>query len=234
MRPRSTTSRLGTAGEASTDLPFDWRAACAHLSAADPRLAELIERVGTARLQLHGAGSPFESLARSIVHQQLSGKAASTIHGRLADLFPDRRVRPELLLTHEDERLRGAGLSRSKIAALRDLAARTLDGTVPRADELGSMTDDEVVERLIRVRGIGRWTVEMLLIFGLGRPDVLPVQDLGVRHGFKLTYRKRSMPSAEQLIRRGQRWRPFRTVASWYMWRAVELARREQVTPSER
>jgi len=229
--PSRTTTRIDPGGVAPTVLPFDWGAACAHLSAADPKLGELIERVGAARLELHRTQSPFESLVRSIVYQQLSGKAAATIHGRLAELFPDRRVRPELLLTHADERLRAAGLSRGKVAALRDLATRTLDGTVPRRDELGSMADDEIVERLVRVRGIGRWTVEMLLIFGLGRPDVLPVHDLGVRHGFKLTYRKRSMPTAEELTRRGERWRPFRTVASWYMWRAVELARRPRAAP---
>jgi 3-methyladenine DNA glycosylase/8-oxoguanine DNA glycosylase len=214
-------------------LPFDWRAACAHVSAADAKLAELIERVGTVCLELHVTASPFESLVRSIVYQQLSGKAASTIHGRLAALFPGARVRPQPLLDHADETLRAVGISRGKIAALRDLAARTLDGTVPRTDELDSMTDDEIVERLVRVRGVGRWTAEMLLIFGLGRPDVLPVHDYGVRHGFKLTYRKRSMPTAEQLMRRGERWRPFRTVASWYMWRAVDLARRPKDPPSD-
>lgn len=203
------------------------------MSAADAKLAELIERVGTVRLELHGTASPFESLVRSIVYQQLSGKAASTIHGRLAALFQGGRVQPEPLLDHADDTLRTAGISRGKIAALRDLAARTLDGTVPRADELDSMTDDEIVERLVRVRGVGRWTAEMLLIFGLGRPDVLPVHDYGVRHGFKLTYRKRSMPTPEQLTRRGERWRPFRTVASWYMWRAVELARRPKDAPSD-
>lgn len=211
-------------------LPFDWRSACAHVSAADAQLGELIERVGAARLEIQRAASPFESLVRSIVYQQLSGKAASTIHGRLIALFPAGRIQPEPLLAHADDALRAAGLSRGKIAALRDLAARTLDGTVPKAEELAAMADDEIVERLVRVRGIGRWSAQMLLIFGLGRPDVLPAHDYGVRQGFKLTYRKRTMPSPAQVARQGERWRPFRTVASWYMWRAVELARRAEPT----
>jgi 3-methyladenine DNA glycosylase/8-oxoguanine DNA glycosylase len=223
------TGRIHRASNGERTLPFDWHAACAHVSAADTKLAELIERVGAVRLEIQRAASPFESLVRSIVYQQLSGKAASTIHGRLAALFPAGRVQPEPLLAHADDALRAAGLSRGKIAALRDLAVRTLDGTVPRAEELDAMADDEIVERLVRVRGVGRWTAEMLLIFGLGRPDVLPVHDYGVRQGFKLTYRKRTMPTAAQLARQGERWRPFRTVASWYMWRAVELARRAEL-----
>lgn len=231
--PLRKTTRIDRSAGAGTGLAFDWGAACAHVSSADTKLAELIERVGQARPELQRKASPFESLVRAIVYQQLSGKAASTIHGRLAALFPDGRVRPEPLLCHADELLRTAGLSRGKIAALRDLAARTLDGTVPREDELGSMADEEIVERLVRVRGVGRWTAEMLLIFGLGRPDVLPVNDYGVRHGFKLTYRKRSMPTPAQLTRQGERWRPFRTVASWYMWRAVELSRQSRGAPGK-
>jgi 3-methyladenine DNA glycosylase/8-oxoguanine DNA glycosylase len=207
-------------------LGFDWSAAVAHLAGVDERLAGLIDRVGPVRLELDAFQSTFEALARSIVFQQLTARSAGTIHGRLKALFPAGRVKPEALLTHSDEALRAVGLSRGKIAALRDLSARTLDGTIPEAVELHAMADEVIVERLIVVRGIGRWTAEMLLIFGLGRPDVLPVDDYGVRYGFMLTYRKRAMPTPKEVTRRAERWRPFRTVASWYMWRAVDLFRR--------
>jgi 3-methyladenine DNA glycosylase/8-oxoguanine DNA glycosylase len=213
-------------------LGFDWGAAVEHLASVDPRLAVLIARVGPARLELSEFASTFEALARSIVFQQLTGKAAATIHGRLAALFPAARVMPEPLLAQPDGSLRAVGLSRGKIAALRDLATRTLEGTVPEQSELYSMSDETIVERLTAVRGVGRWTAEMLLVFVLGRPDVLPMQDYGVRLGFKLTYGKRAMPTPVELARRGQRWRPFRTAASWYMWRAVDLARRaDEATP---
>jgi len=216
----------------SRGLVFYWAAAVDHLASIDPRLAVLIARVGPARLELHEFPSTFEALARSIVFQQLTGKAAATIHGRLTGLFPAARVTPEPLLAQPDHYLRAVGLSRGKIAALRDLATRTLDGTVPEQSQLHSMSDEAIVERLTAVRGIGRWTVEMLLMFALGRPDVLPAQDYGVRLGFKLTYRKRAMPTPTELARRGERWRPFRTAASWYMWRAVDLARRaDEETP---
>jgi O-6-methylguanine DNA methyltransferase len=213
-------------------LGFDADAAAAHLSERDPRLARVIAEVGPPRLRLAATQSTFEALAESIVYQQLTGKAAGTIHGRLRALFPRQRVRPEPLLAHRDEVLRGAGLSRGKILALRDLAARTLDGTVPPVRALHALDDDAIVERLVKVRGIGRWTVEMLLIFRLGRPDVLPVGDYGVRHGFQLAYGKRKMPTPAQLARVGEKWRPFRTVASWYLWRAVDLSR--QKAPSGR
>jgi 3-methyladenine DNA glycosylase/8-oxoguanine DNA glycosylase len=135
-------------------------------------------------------------------------------------------VTPTALLRLDDDALRAAGLSRAKVLALRDLASRTLDGTVPQIDELHSLSDDAIIERLVRVRGIGPWTVQMLLIFRLGRPDVLPVHDYGVRHGFKLAYGKRMLPTPRELARWGERWRPFRTAASWYLWRAVDLAKK--------
>jgi 3-methyladenine DNA glycosylase/8-oxoguanine DNA glycosylase len=206
-------------------LRFDPKAAIAHLSARDPRLGELIERVGPLALVVEDARTTFEALSRSIVYQQLHGKAAATIHGRLAALFPGGRMRPEALLALEEDALRGAGISRNKMLALRDLAKRAIDGTVPHVRRLHTMSDEDIVERLVEVRGIGRWTVEMLLIFRLGRPDVLPVDDYGVRDGFRLTYRKRSMPTPKALARHGEKWRPFRSVASWYLWRAVDLAR---------
>jgi methylated-DNA-[protein]-cysteine S-methyltransferase len=212
------------------ELAFDPGDAAAHLTARDARLARIIAKVGPPRIRLADTQSTFEALAESIVYQQLTGKAAATIHGRLCALFPRRRVRPEPLLAHRDDALRAAGLSRSKVLALRDLAAKTLDGTVPPIAELRAMDDDAIVERLVQVRGIGRWTVEMLLIFRLGRLDVLPVGDYGVRHGFKLAYGKRAMPTPKELERHGEKWRPFRTVASWYLWRAVDLARKKEPT----
>jgi methylated-DNA-[protein]-cysteine S-methyltransferase len=215
---------------AEPPLAFDAAAAAAHLTKSDARLARIIAEVGPPRIRLAATQSTFEALAESIVYQQLTGKAAATIHGRLRALFPRKRVRPAPLLAHGDEALRGAGLSRGKVLALRDLAARTLDGTVPPVGALRTLDDDAIVERLVKVRGIGRWTVEMLLIFRLGRPDVLPVGDYGVRHGFQLVYGKRKMPTPKELERFGEKWRPFRTVASWYLWRAVDLHRRKAPT----
>jgi len=214
--------------DAQTRLPFDAAAAVEHLTARDRRLARVIEKTGPLRLRLARTQSTFEALAESIVYQQLTGKAAATIHGRLCALFPRKRVRPETLLDLRDPALRGAGLSRGKILALRDLADKTLDGTVPRVRELHALSDDDIVERLVRVRGIGRWTVEMLLIFRLGRPDVLPLGDYGVRHGFQLAYGKRALPTPGELAAQGEKWRPFRTAASWYLWRAVDLARKKK------
>jgi 3-methyladenine DNA glycosylase/8-oxoguanine DNA glycosylase len=211
-------------------LGFDANAAAAHLAKRDARLARIIAQVGPPRIRLAATQSTFEALAESIVYQQLHGKAAATIHGRLCALFPRGRVRPEPLLAHSDEALRGAGLSRGKMLALRDLAARTLDGTVPPVRALHALDDDAIVERLVAVRGIGRWTAEMLLIFRLGRPDVLPVGDYGVRYGFQLTYGKRRMPTPKELQRFGETWRPYRTVASWYLWRAVDLSRQKAPT----
>jgi 3-methyladenine DNA glycosylase/8-oxoguanine DNA glycosylase len=214
-----------TSGAAAHGLAFDPAEAADHVARRDAKLARIIERTGPMCLEVAGAQSTFEALAESIVYQQLSGKAAATIHGRLCGLFPRKRLRPDRVADAGDRELRGAGLSRAKVLALRDLAARTLDGTVPTIERLSAMSDDEIVERLIEVRGIGRWTVEMLLIFRLGRPDVLPVHDYGVRHGFQLAYAKREMPTSRELAGLGEKWRPFRTAASWYLWRAVDLER---------
>jgi len=204
---------------------FDAEGAARHLAARDMRLGELIRRVGPCRLRQKAAQSTFEALAESIIYQQLTGKAAGTIHARVQALFIGSRFAPETLLAIDDAALRGAGVSRGKIIALRDLAARTLDGTVPPIAHLSTMADEAIINRLVTVRGIGRWTAEMLLIFRLGRPDVLPVGDLGVRQGFKLAYRKRTMPTSSDLARFGEAWRPYRTAASWYLWRAVDLLR---------
>lgn len=208
---------------ASTEFPYDVERALAALTAADESLAELIERVGPYHLELRPLPSPFQALMRSIVYQQLSGKAAATIYRRVLELFPDDgRPHPRHIIEVPDEDLRGAGLSRTKVKAVKDLADKTLGGIVPEREALHALSDEEIIERLTAVYGVGRWTVEMLLIFYLGRPDVLPVTDLGVRKGFKLTYGLEELPSPSALREYGQNWEPYRSVASWYLWRAVD------------
>jgi methylated-DNA-[protein]-cysteine S-methyltransferase len=205
-------------------LPFNPEEAVLHLRERDARLARLMERVGPFRLRLATMQTPFEALAESIVYQQLTGRAAATILSRVVALFrPKRFPRPADLVAAPDTLLRSAGLSRGKIAALKDLADKTETGIVPRLVELRDMPEDEIVERLTAVRGIGRWTVEMLLIFRLGRPDVLPATDYGVRKGFARAFGRRELPTPKALLAHGERWRPFRTVASWYLWRVLEL-----------
>jgi 3-methyladenine DNA glycosylase/8-oxoguanine DNA glycosylase len=200
-------------------------AAVAYLSARDMKLAQWIERVGPCRMELRVEHSLFFSLLRAIVYQQLAGKAAAAILARVVALFPGHpHVLPEDITDAPDALLRSAGLSRNKMAAIRDLAAKTLDGTVPTLAQTRRMTDQEIIDRLVTIRGIGVWTAEMLLIFRLGRPDVLPVDDYGVRKGFKMVFGKRILPNKRQLLRRGELWRPYRSVASWYLWRAAEAA----------
>lgn len=201
---------------------FDTRQAVRHLRRTDSRLAALIARIGPLRMNLRPAVSPFEALLRAITYQQLSGKAAATIHGRLLDLFPEGLV-PESLLALPESALRGVGLSHNKLLAVRDLATKTLDGSVPDFTVMDALTDDEIIERLTVVRGIGRWSVEMLLMFTLGRPDVLPVDDLGIRKGFQLVYGMKRLPAAVTLRRAARLWKPFRSAASWYLWQALDL-----------
>ena len=199
------------------------------LRASDPRMAALIAR--SRRYEIAPAVSirPFDALAESIAYQQLNGKAAASIWNRVRALYPKRkRLDPTKVLATPDETLRAAGLSRAKIAAIKDLAAKTLDGTVPSSRALLRMSDDEIVARLTTVRGIGRWTVEMLLLFDLGRPDVWPVDDYGVRKGFAKTFGKRKLPTPKQLMKHGEKWRPYRSVAAWYFWRAVDESRKLQ------
>jgi DNA-3-methyladenine glycosylase II len=194
-----------------------------HLSASHPRMAELIARARRYEVKADGVVRPFDALAESIAYQQLSGKAAATIWGRVRALYGKRKwLDPKQVLATPDETLRGAGLSRSKVAALKDLAAKTLDGTVPSARQLAQMSDEEIIERLTAVRGIGRWTVEMLLLFDLGRLDVWPVGDYGVQKGFAKTFGKRKLPKSKQLMKLGEKWRPYRSVAAWYFWRALD------------
>jgi len=194
-----------------------------HLAATDPRMAALIARSLRYNVKPPASIRPFAALAESIAYQQLSGKAAATIFGRVRALYPRRKyLDPEKILTTPDETFRAAGLSRNKIAALKDLAAKTLDGTVPSGRALARMSDEEIIARLITVRGIGRWTVEMLLLFDLARPDIWPVHDYGVRKGFAKTFGRRKLPTPKQLMKFGERWRPYRSIAAWYFWRALD------------
>ncbi|HNR22384.1 MAG TPA: DNA-3-methyladenine glycosylase 2 family protein [Steroidobacteraceae bacterium] len=197
-----------------------------HFAARDPVMAALIRAAGPYRLAPEGARSPFESLARAITHQQLNGIAAERILGRFVALcgsgaFPE----PGDVLARPDHELRAVGLSFAKIASLKDLAAKTGNGIVPHGAALATLSDAQIIDRLTQVRGIGRWTVEMLLIFQLGRPDVLPVDDFGVRNGFRLAYGLRGMPTPRALAAFGERWAPHRTAAAWYLWRAVDIAK---------
>ncbi|HZF27168.1 MAG TPA: methylated-DNA--[protein]-cysteine S-methyltransferase [Steroidobacteraceae bacterium] len=204
---------------------YDPDVALMQLRDADPTLARLIDTVGPFRMQLDRTPSIFTALAEAIVYQQLNGRAAATIYARVCALFPRAHEgpSPEQILRTSDARLRGAGLSRSKLLSLRDLARKAVEGRIPTLAAVHRMDDEAIIERLTEVRGIGRWTVEMLLIFRLGRPDVLPVDDYGVRKGFAIAFRKRKPPEPKALQKYGARWRPYRTVASWYLWRATDL-----------
>jgi 3-methyladenine DNA glycosylase/8-oxoguanine DNA glycosylase len=215
---------------------LDHTAAIARLSSVDRKLARIIAKAGPCALQPENTQDIFEALLESIIYQQLNGKVAAIITERVKGLFPDntRRIRtrhgeaaafptPQQILAATPELLRSAGLSQAKMLAIRDLAAKTLDGTVPTVREAHQLSDDELVERLTAVRGIGRWTVEMLLIFRLGRPDVLAVDDYGVRKGFAKMSRMDELPKPKELLAYGERWRPYRSVACWYLWRAAEM-----------
>ncbi|NBC16232.1 MAG: DNA-3-methyladenine glycosylase 2 family protein [Bacteroidetes bacterium] len=201
--------------------PYDVDAAVTVLSERDPALGRVIDRVGPCTLTLRD-GTPFQALLRSIVYQQLAGAAAATIYGRVQALF-DGPPTPHALLALDDEALRGAGLSRNKTKAANDLAAKALDGAVPDRAALDAMANEAIIDRLTAVWGIGPWTVEMLLIFYLGRPDVLPTTDLGIRKGVMRTYEFADLPPAAVVSAHGEPWRPYRSVASWYLWRAADL-----------
>lgn len=209
----------------TSPYPFDHFAAIEHLCAVDPRLGRLIAKLPEFALNLQAQQTPYESLLRAIVYQSIAGKAAKVIFDRVRALGVNGVCpTPEELLRVSTRKLRAVGLSKAKIAAVRDLAAKTIEGVVPTLEDAQKMSDQELVERLDSVRGIGAWTVEMFLIFRLGRPDVLPIHDYGVQKGFALTYGKRAIPKPKELAKFGERWRPYRTVASWYMWRAVDHA----------
>ena len=195
------------------------RHATRHLSKADPILAEIIERVGPFRMEYREPG--FSTLVRSIVYQQLSGRVASRIFARLLDLLPDRELTPPAILALPVEKMRGAGLSGQKTAYIRDLAARTSAGEIDFA-LLPAMNDDEVIAMLTRVKGVGVWTAHMFLIFALQRPDVLPVGDLGVRTAIRKAYRMRALPKPARIEKIARTWRPWCSVASWYLWRSLD------------
>jgi DNA-3-methyladenine glycosylase II len=216
---------------------YDSALALQELSAADPKLGKLIARAGPFTMKLASTQSPFEALLESIIYQQLHGKAAAAIHARLIASFasvtdlahPD----PQHILDCPNEQLRAAGLSHNKALAVRDLAAKTIDGTVPTLARIRRMSDEDIIEHLTQVRGIGQWTVEMMLIFRLGRPNVLPVNDYGVRKGFALTFMGLKpgqkvtpdlLPKADVMHKRARKWQPWCSIASWYLWRACDLA----------
>ena len=207
-----------------------------HLARTDPVMAALVAAAGPYRLEPELECTLFRALARAIAHQQLHANAANAILKRFVSScgqgdFPT----PEEVLAAPKRKLRAAGFSLAKIAALKDLAKKTLAGVVPERAILGKIDDDKIVERITQVRGIGRWTVEMMLMFQLGRPDVLPADDFGVRNGFRLAYGLRKMPPPRALLAFGERWRPHRSAAAWYLWRAVELSRAGELpAPAER
>jgi DNA-3-methyladenine glycosylase II len=232
---------------------YDAAKALFDLSSSDPKLGKLIERAGPFTMRVASAQSPFEALVESIIYQQLHGKAAATIHRRMIESFAPvptleaagtgAHPTPQQLLDCPNEQLRAAGLSKNKMLALRDLAAKTIDGTVPTLTQIRRMSDEAIIEHLTQVRGIGRWTVEMLLIFRLGRPNVLPVDDYGVRKGFALTFGKlkptdkvtpMDLPKPDVMIRRAKKWQPWCSVASWYLWRACDLAKPQLVTQKQK
>jgi len=204
-------------------------AAHRHLSAADPVMRRLIRDFGPCGLVPEKRRSPFHSLVLAVAHQQLHSTAANSILTRFKQLFPGRRFpRAEDLAGVTDAQLRACGFSFAKIAAIRDIAAKTLAGVVPASRLIVTLSDDEIIARLTEVRGVGRWTVEMLLIFQLGRPDVLPAADFGVRTGFRHAYRRRELPGAKELLALGECWRPHRTTAAWYLWRAADAAQKKK------
>jgi DNA-3-methyladenine glycosylase II len=205
------------------DFSYDPDEAVRYLASTDARLGTLIERAGPFNLSIRKLHNPFEALARNIIYQQLHGNAAAAIHQRVLALFGKKKLSPQDILQAPEESLRGAGLSGAKLLAIKDLAAKSLAGHVPTLARLRRMSDEEIIEKLIQVRGIGRWTVEMLLIFRLGRPDVLPVGDFAVRKGFSMLYGLKDLPKPKELIHYGERWKPYRSVASWYLWRIHEL-----------
>ncbi len=212
-----------------------------HVQKRDKKLGKIIEQVGPCALKIEEMHSPFASLAEAIIYQQLTGKAAGTIAQRVKNLFLEDGSKaksakaalvdavsypePHRFLEVSDEVLRSAGLSRAKTAAIKDLSLKTMEGHVPSLDEMHKLSDEELVKRLSAIRGIGQWTVEMLLIFRLGRLNILPSTDYGVRKGFAYTYKTSDLPTPKALLEFGEKWQPYRTVASWYLWRAAGMAK---------
>jgi DNA-3-methyladenine glycosylase II len=210
---------------AKTHYPVDAAHVMRELSRVDRKLARVIQRVGSFPTKRQKPQHPFASLLQAIVYQQITGKAAATILGRVKALSAAGFPTPEEILRLDESSLRAAGLSRQKIAAVKDLAAKTLDGTVPPLDKIRRMSEQEIIERLTVVRGIGEWSVHMFLMFRLGRPDVLPIHDYGLRKGFQRVYGHKEVPAPQVVLEYGERWRPYRSIASWYLWRAAEEKR---------
>ena len=205
------------------DFGFNARKAVRHLIAADPELAPIIDVIGPFRMELKHSRSLFGALAEAIVYQQLSNKAAATIYGRVEALYPRAKdgFTPRHILKTPDEALRGCGLSRAKVLAVQDLARKVHGKELPTLDEAQALDDAALIERLVAVRGIGRWSAEMFLMFRLGRPDVLPLDDYSLRKAYAKAFRKRALPSPQAFERHGEKWRPYRTVASWYLWQTL-------------
>ncbi len=206
------------------------RSAVEHLSDVDPKLRDWIARLGPVRIPPRRSRDPYRALLESVVYQQLNGVAAGTIWNRVLDLFEDRDPHPEKLIARSDADLRGAGLSRNKIASLRAIAAGRISGDVPEARGIGRLEDLEIYERLTRLRGVGPWTVDMLMIFTLRRPDVMPATDYGIRKGFQLAYRKRKIPTPREVLAKAERWRPFRTTAALYLWKIADESKQRKAT----
>lgn len=206
------------------------RSAIQHLNEVDPKLRDWIARLGNIRLPPRRSRDPYRALLESVVYQQLNGVAAGVIWNRFLDLFEDREPHPEKLIEISDAELRGAGLSRNKVSSLRAIATGRIAGDVPDAREITRLPDLEIYERLTRLRGVGPWTVDMLMIFTLRRADVMPATDYGIRKGYQIAYRKRVMPSPRDVLDRSERWRPFRTTAALYLWKIADTAKRRQAT----
>ena len=200
-----------------------------HLAKRDPVMRRLIREHGKCDLIPEKRRSPFQSLVQAVAHQQLNGTAANNILARFKKLFPGRTFpRPEDLAKVTDKQIRACGFSFAKIKSIRDITAKALDGTIPSSRQIGKLSDDEIIARLTAVRGVGRWTVEMLLIFQLGRPNVLPAGDFGVRTGFRVAYKKREMPEPKALLAFGERWKPHRTTAAWFLWCVADAAKKKK------
>ncbi len=226
--PETTKRSSRLAGQATEEAQAD--AICTHLCKADKKLAKVIKQVGPYTLRVDGMQSSYEALAESIVYQQITGKAAQSICNKVMANFKTKKFPGEkLILKASEDDLRACGLSRAKAMALQDLPLKSLEGVVPKVDEMQNLSDEDLLARLVSVRGIGPWTVQMLLMFRLGRQDVLPSTDYGVRKGFALTYYGKTraqsddLPKPSEIAAHAECWRPFRTAASWYMWRALEL-----------
>ena len=208
------------------------RKAQAHLSRACPKFKALISRIGPRVEKPDDGRSPYAKLVRAIAHQQLNGRAAETIFGRFLALFPDHDFpEPALILAQPDEALRATGFSFSKIAAIRDIATKTAEGVVPTREEMAMLDDDTLIQRLVTIRGVGRWTVEMLLM-DAGRPDILPVDDFGVREGYRLVHGLQAQPKPKELAQIGLPWAPYRSTAAWYLWRAADEGKKIKPLPA--